>query len=64
MFTVDVKQQYNQSIELISVKQSGRSGDIDTFSLFYKVKVYYVFSLESPYRGDSNKYTQYTIFNT
>ena len=22
-----------------------------------------MFSLESPYRGDSNKYTQYTIFN-
>ena len=23
-----------------------------------------MFSLESPHRGDSNKYTQYTIFNT
>ena len=23
-----------------------------------------VFSLESPHRGDSNKYTQYTVFNT
>ena len=22
-----------------------------------------MFSLESPHRGDSNKYTQYTIFN-
>ena len=22
-----------------------------------------MFSLESPYRGDSNEYTQYTIFN-
>ena len=26
-------------------------------------KVYCVFSLESPHRGDSNEYTQYTIFN-
>ena len=25
--------------------------------------VYCVFSLESPHRGDSNEYTQYTIFN-
>ena len=25
------------------------------------MKVYCVFSLESPHRGDSNKYTQYTI---
>ena len=23
-----------------------------------------MFSLESPHQGDSNKYTQYTIFNT
>ena len=27
------------------------------------MKVYCVFSLESPHRGDSNVYTQYTIFN-
>ena len=27
------------------------------------MKVYRVFSLESPYLGGSNKYTQYTIFN-
>ena len=26
------------------------------------MKVYRVFSLESPHRGDSNVYTQYTIF--
>ena len=26
------------------------------------MKVYCVFSLESPQRGDSNEYTQYTIF--
>ena len=27
------------------------------------MKVCCVFSLESPHRGDSNEYTQYTIFN-
>ena len=31
--------------------------------MFYNMKVYCVFSLESPHRGDSNDYTQYTIFN-
>ena len=33
------------------------------FLIFFNVKVYCVFSLESPNRGDSNEYTQYTIFN-
>ena len=32
-------------------------------SIFFNMKVCYVFSLESPHRGDSNEYTQYTIFN-
>ena len=27
------------------------------------MKVYCMFSLESPSRGDSNEYTQYTFFN-
>ena len=27
------------------------------------MKVYCVFSLELPHRGDSNEYTQYTVFN-
>ena len=36
---------------------------MDTFSIFFNLKVCCVFSLESPYRGDSNGYTQYTIFN-
>ena len=27
------------------------------------MKVYCVFSLESPHRGNSNEYSQYTIFN-
>ena len=31
--------------------------------IFFNMKVCCVFSLESPHRGDSNEYTQYTIFN-
>ena len=34
----------------------------DVFSIFLYLKVYCVFSLESPHRGDSNEYTHYTIF--
>ena len=37
---------------------------MDILPIFLNMKVYCVFSLESPYRGDSNKYTHYTIFNT
>ena len=33
------------------------------FSIFFNIKVFCVFSLESPRRGDSYEYTQYTIFN-
>ena len=33
----------------------------DIFSMFFSMKVFWVFSLESPQRGDSNEYTQYTI---
>ena len=36
---------------------------MDIISIFLNMKVYCVFSLESPHRGDSNEYTQYTIFN-
>ena len=36
---------------------------MDIFSIFLNMKVCCVFSLESPHRGDSNEYTQYTIFN-
>ena len=54
----------------MSVNDSARSGskqvrkqNMDIFSIFFNIKVYSVFSLESPHRGDSNEYTQYTIFN-
>ena len=40
-----------------------RRNDRDIFSIFVNMKVFCVFSLESPRRGDSNEYTQYTIFN-
>ena len=33
------------------------------FLIFFNMKVYCVFSLESPHRGDSNENTQHTIFN-
>ena len=36
---------------------------MDIFSIFFNMKAYCVFSLASPHRGDSNEYTQYTIFN-
>ena len=35
---------------------------MDMFSIFFNMKLCCVFSLESPHRGDSNEYTQYTIF--
>ena len=43
----------------MSVNHSARSGIYFDFLL----KVCCVFSLESPHRGDSNKYIQYTILN-
>ena len=36
---------------------------MDIFSIFCNMKVCGVFSSESSHRGDSNEYTQYTIFN-
>ena len=33
------------------------------FLSFYNMEVYCVFALESPHQGDSNEYTQYTIFS-
>ena len=32
---------------------------MDRFSIFLNMKVYCVFSIESPHRGDSNEYIQY-----
>ena len=33
------------------------------YSIFFNMKIYCVFSLESPHQGDSYEYTQYTFFN-
>ena len=33
------------------------------YLIFFNMKVCCVFSLKSPHRGDSNEYTQDTIFN-
>ena len=41
---------------------SGQEANRDIFSIFFDMKVCCVFSLESPHRGDSYEYTQYTIF--
>ena len=36
---------------------------MDIFLIFFNMKVYCVFSLESPQRGDSYEFTQYTIYS-
>ena len=36
---------------------------MDIFWIFLNMKVFCVFSLDSPHQGDSNEYPQYTIFN-
>ena len=36
---------------------------MDICLILYNMKVCCMFSLESPHRGDSNEYIQYTIFN-
>ena len=49
----------------MSVPHSARSGrhNRDIFSIFFNIKIFCVFSIESPHRGDFIEYTQYTIFN-
>ena len=41
----------------------GQEAHRNIFSIFFNMKVCCVFSLELPHLGDSNEYTQYTIFN-
>ena len=36
---------------------------MDIFTILFKMKVFCMFSLESPHRGDSNEYIQDTIIN-
>ena len=49
--------------EPLRVYYRTKSGGITgiCFPIFFNMKVYYVFSLESPQRGDSNESTQNTI---
>ena len=49
--------------ESLRVYYRARSGghNRDILSIFFNMKVYCVFSLESPQQGDSNEFTQYTI---
>ena len=44
-------------------EQEIRCHNRNIFSIFNNRKVCFVFSLELPYRGDSNGYTQHTIIN-
>ena len=47
------------------VDYSAKSGSLIGifFFIFFNMRVFCVFSLESPHQGDSNEFTQYTIFN-
>ena len=51
--------------EPLRVYYRARSGGVidnrDILSIFFNMKIYCVFSFESPQRSDSNEYTQYTI---
>ena len=58
MFKIGIVQA-NECYSLHPVRRHNR----DIFSIFFNMKVYCVFSLESPHGGYSNEYTQYTIFN-
>ena len=51
--------------KLMSVNQSTRSRacNREIFSIVFNMKVYCVFSLESPLQGHFSEYTQYIIFN-
>ena len=46
------------------IRATGQGGHYsDIYLIFYNIKVYCMFSLESPHRGDSNQNTQYTTLN-
>ena len=45
------------------IESPGQKLNRDIFLIFFNTKICCVFSLELPHRGDSNEYTQYTIFN-
>ena len=47
----------------MSVNHCAIAGIIGIYFQFFHMKVRCMFSLESPHRGDSDEYIQYTIFN-
>ena len=47
----------------ILIPHEARRQNRDIFLIFFNIKVCCVVLLESPHRGDSNEYTQYTVFN-
>ena len=49
----------NECYSLCKVRRCNR----DIFSIFFNMKVCCLLSLKSPHRGNTNEYTQYTIFN-
>ena len=52
------------NLRWVVLAHSARSGgQRGYFSIFLNMKVYCVFSLQSPHQGGSNVYTQYFIFN-
>ena len=43
--------------------ETGQEAKLGYLFDFFHIKVCFVFSLESPHRGSSNEYTQYTILD-
>ena len=59
-FQIKIQSNFNGSNTFGTKKVSLRQG---ISLIFYNMEVCCVFSLESPHWGDSNEYTQYTIFS-
>ena len=58
-FTVDDANSFFSPNKILPIAQENKY--LEIFSLFYHGIVCCVYSLDSPYRGDSNEYTQHTI---
>ena len=57
-----LKAEVVQANECYSLRQVRRQNR-DIFSIFFNIKVCFMFSLELSHQGNSSKYTQHTIFN-
>ena len=58
-FTVDDSNSFFSRYKILPISQENKY--LGIFFLFYHGIVCWVYSLESPHRGDSNVYTQHTI---